>query len=94
MSMFRDGRTALRRLEDRQEEEYECWEILCEEARARKASIPVLISDCRLSQVVRHRNAIMKRMRREGYSTTLIGRIFNRDHSSVSYATKGVFDRE
>ena len=58
-------------------------------ARETGISVEELRGPSRQSEIVAVRWAVMAEARAAGFTTTQIGRFFNRDHSTVCHATRG-----
>lgn len=69
--------------------ERDLWLPLVKIAKAHRVSIDEVLGPSRQSFVVRARHACMVHLsEREGFSSTTIGHLLGRDHSTVLYALK------
>ena len=60
-----------------------------EESRARGVPVELVMSRSRRRSAVRARQAVMRRLRADGFSTVQIGRWLGRDHSTVVHGLRG-----
>ena len=69
--------------------------IICDVSDKQKVPVTEILGPLRHKYIMRARDEAIHRIRKElGYSTTKIGRIFGRDHSTVLTSLKRSISRE